>query len=139
MAERGQRRPKFTDLCEGIVPAHTHTNTHTVAGSPWRCTLVGNVLQIGAVCRDDGPANRWTGVCSLGYWPSAYHTALPDPTALIHLPRLCRSRDPFRPVSLNLFSPPRPLSHLFNYSYLLSNLLLLIVLWRGLVDCQTGA
>lgn len=38
------------------------------------------------MCRDDGGANRWTGVCSLGYRPSAYRAALPDPTTVIHLP-----------------------------------------------------
>lgn len=46
------------------------------------------------MCGDDGAANRWTGVCSLGYWPSAYRAALPDPTTLIHLPRLCAAAAP---------------------------------------------
>lgn len=34
------------------------------------------------MCSDDGPSNRWIGVYSLGYQPSAYHTALPTPQSL---------------------------------------------------------
>lgn len=72
--------------------------------------MVGNVFQIGGVCRDDGAANRWAGLCSLGYWPSAYRAALPDPTTLIHRLRLCA------PVAVpeNHFVPSRS-----TYSHLL--------------------
>lgn len=64
------------------------------------------------MCRDDGPANRWTGVCSLGYWPSAYHAALPDPTTLIHLSRLCA---PATAAPKTYFVPSRS-----TYSHLLA-------------------
>lgn len=72
------------------------------------------------MCRDDGPGNRWTGVYSLGYRPSAYHTALPTPQSssissttplTFHLycftPSCCviKSSPPPRPPSHSL-SPP---------------------------------
>lgn len=77
------------------------------------------------MCRDDGPGNRWTRVYSLGYQPSAYHTALPTPQSSSIS---CASTPPpplvtphfisivsCEPVVfLNLSSPPHPPSHSFS-------------------------
>ena len=142
MAPRGQRKPQFTDLCKGIVPPHTHTHTptHAVAGSPgallWlvMCSRSGLCAGMMDQLTDGQESAPW----ATGLLVTAQPCQTPQPSSISRasLPPLPR---PFRPVLLNLFSPPRPLSHLFNYSSLHSILLLLKVLWRGLVDCQTGA
>lgn len=71
------------------------------------------------MCRDDGPGNRWTEVYSLGYQPSAYHTALPTPQsssifgastapAPLLTPHFNSIVPGKPPVLLDVSSPPQP-------------------------------
>ena len=141
--QRGQGTPQCTDRSKRA--AYTNRNRHTRPHTQ-REARPGGVLHVVmrfrlglCVCSDDGPANRWTGVYSLGYRPSACHTALPTPqcsSTSFHSP----STAPFAPFLLNCFmlscllgyptSPPSPALLQPSPWTPLSFLLFLNVLWQ---------
>lgn len=122
---------------------HKHTRERAVAASPWRCTLVGNVFQIGAVCA--GMMDRLTDGQESAPWATgllltAQPCQTPQPSSIS---RASAPPPPFpRPILSRLAQliltslPSITLIEPFLPSFFL---LLLNVLRRGLVDCQTGA